>query len=106
LLEGEASRPDGHPFAAEALAGLSDFVRPVPDRGAPTAADRESARSLTPRERDVLAELALGGSYADVAAALFLSENTVKTHLTSIYRKLGVDRRGEALRVARENHSM
>ena len=50
------------------------------------------------------AELSLGGSYADVAAAMFLSENTVKTHLTSAYRKLGVERRVDALRVARENH--
>jgi LuxR family maltose regulon positive regulatory protein len=35
---------------------------------------------------------------------LFVSENTVKTHLSSVYRKLGVDRRGDALRIAREHH--
>lgn len=57
---------------------------------------------FTARERDVLRELALGGSYADVALALTISENTVKTHVSAPYRKLGVLRRGEALRVARQ----
>jgi DNA-binding CsgD family transcriptional regulator len=51
---------------------------------------------------DVLRELALGGSYTDIAATLFITENTVKTHLASLYRKLGATRRGEALRAARE----
>jgi DNA-binding CsgD family transcriptional regulator len=57
---------------------------------------------LTPREIEVLRELSLGGSYGDIARALFVTENTVKTHLTSIYRKLGVDRRADALQVARD----
>ena len=104
LLEAEAQRSDGHPFAVEALVSLSRYSRPFPDLGARGDADGGGLRSLTPRERDVLGELGLGGSYADVAAALFLSENTVKTHLTSAYRKLGVERRVDALRVARENH--
>ena len=51
----------------------------------------------------MLEELARGGSYVEVAQALFVSENTVKTHLAAIYRKLGVDRRADALRVAREH---
>ena len=50
----------------------------------------------------MLRELALGGSYADVARALFVTENTVKSHVSSLYRKLGVERRAEALRRARE----
>ncbi|WP_426563736.1 LuxR C-terminal-related transcriptional regulator [Angustibacter sp. McL0619] len=57
---------------------------------------------LTSREVDVLRELALGGSYTDIASTLFITENTVKTHLASLYRKLGATRRGEALRAARE----
>jgi LuxR family transcriptional regulator, maltose regulon positive regulatory protein len=104
LLEAEAHRLDGHPFAAEALVGLSGYVRPFPDLGSRTEAGVRLPLQLTPRERDVLVELSLGGSYADVAEAMFLSENTIKTHLTSAYRKLGVDRRVDALRVARENH--
>ena len=46
---------------------------------------------LTAREHDVLHELALGGSYADIAQVLYITENTVKTHLASLYRKLGRD---------------
>jgi LuxR family maltose regulon positive regulatory protein len=102
LLEAEADRPDGHPFAAEAFACLGRYARPVRELG-PRVVEDDVDR-LTPREQDVLAELSLGGSYGDVAQALFLSENTVKTHLASVYRKLGVDRRVDALRVAREHH--
>jgi ATP/maltotriose-dependent transcriptional regulator MalT len=58
--------------------------------------------TLTPRESEVLWQLSLGGSYGDIAKALYVTENTVKTHLTSIYRKFGVERRAEALQVARE----
>ncbi len=61
-----------------------------------------TANALTRRELEVLAELSLGGSYVDVASALFVSQNTVKTHLASVYRKLGVERRADALRVGRE----
>jgi DNA-binding NarL/FixJ family response regulator len=56
---------------------------------------------LSPREREVLAELARGATYADIAATLFVSENTVKTHVSSLYGKLAVSRRSEALAVAR-----
>ena len=57
---------------------------------------------LTARESDVLGQLALGSSYTEIAKDLFITENTVKTHLASLYRKLGVDKRSAALRVARE----
>ena len=60
---------------------------------------------LTRREREVLTELARGRSYQAMATALFVSENTVKSHVTAVYRKLGVDRRIDAVRVARE-HSL
>lgn len=56
---------------------------------------------LSPRERDVLRELARGATYADIAAGLYVSENTVKTHVSSLYSKLGASRRSEALSVAR-----
>jgi LuxR family maltose regulon positive regulatory protein len=57
---------------------------------------------LTQRESDVLRELALGGSYQDIAKTLYVTENTVKTHLAALYRKLGAERRASALRRARE----
>jgi DNA-binding CsgD family transcriptional regulator len=56
---------------------------------------------LTAREADVLDQLALGSSYTEIAQALYITENTVKTHLMSLYRKLGVEKRSAALRVAR-----
>ncbi len=57
--------------------------------------------TLSPRERDVLYELARGSTYADIAANLFVSENTVKTHVSSLYAKLSVNRRSAALAAAR-----
>ena len=76
-------------------------------RAALVAFDRDpvaesSEHDLTDRELDVLRQVALGGSNADIAAALFITENTVKTHLAAVFRKLGVDRRSTAARVARE----
>ena len=59
---------------------------------------------LSPREREVLNELARGATYADIATSLFVSENTVKTHVSSLYGKLAVSRRSEALAVARNLH--
>ena len=56
---------------------------------------------LTPRERDVLRELARGATYADIAAQLYVSGNTVKTHVSSLYSKLAATRRSEALATAR-----
>jgi LuxR family transcriptional regulator, maltose regulon positive regulatory protein len=56
---------------------------------------------LTRRESDVLFALAHGSSYADIAESLVITENTVKTHVSSLYAKLGVTRRSHALRAAR-----
>ncbi|WP_229713498.1 LuxR C-terminal-related transcriptional regulator [Streptomyces fuscichromogenes] len=57
---------------------------------------------LSGREREVLARLAQMMSTQEIAADLYVSVNTVKTHLKSVYRKLGVGRRGDAVRRARE----
>jgi DNA-binding NarL/FixJ family response regulator len=56
---------------------------------------------LTSRERQVLTELSRGATYADVAATLVVSENTVKTHVSAVYAKLGATRRSDALKKAR-----
>jgi LuxR family transcriptional regulator, maltose regulon positive regulatory protein len=79
---------------------LPNFVRPAAIE--PSPQQPRGFPALTARERDVLRELALGGAYADIARNLFVTENTVKTHVISVYRKLGVDRRADALRRARE----
>lgn len=83
-------------------ARLPDFLslfdgRPDPFRSvlAPAA--------LTKRERLVLSELASAGSLDKVAQRLFVSTNTVKTQLKSIYRKLGVTTREAAVRAGRQS---
>ena len=57
---------------------------------------------LTPRELDVLHRLALGERNKEIADALFLSPTTIKSHLASLYGKLGVTSRTAALARARE----
>jgi len=52
---------------------------------------------LTPREREVLHFLATGCTNKEIAQDLFISEKTVKTHLSSIFRKLKVTRRLQAI---------
>ncbi|MFN0158099.1 MAG: LuxR C-terminal-related transcriptional regulator [Bacteroidota bacterium] len=56
---------------------------------------------LSGRENDVLAQLVAGYSTREIADRLFVSENTVKTHLNNIYSKLGVNRRSQAIAKAR-----
>jgi LuxR family maltose regulon positive regulatory protein len=58
--------------------------------------------ALSPREREVLRHLAEMLSTDEIAAAMFVSVNTVRTHVRSILRKLGATRRNEAVRRARE----
>ena len=55
---------------------------------------------LSPQEQRVLQLLAAGHSNAEMAQALVISINTVKTHIKSIYRKLNVTNRIEAYTVA------
>lgn len=53
--------------------------------------------SLSPREREVLEIIALGRTNREVASQLDVSVHAVKFHLASIYRKLGVTNRTEAV---------
>jgi DNA-binding NarL/FixJ family response regulator len=55
---------------------------------------------LTKREQTILEALQAGRSNRQIAEKLFLAEQTVKFHLTNIYRKLGVKNRTEATRLA------
>jgi putative nucleotidyltransferase with HDIG domain len=65
---------------------------------------RPSAPSpLSPRESDVLRQLAEGNVYDDIAKNLHLSTSTVRTHLHNIYGKLGVKDRAQAVLNAAEN---
>jgi DNA-binding NarL/FixJ family response regulator len=66
----------------------------------PNAADDVD---LTQRELTILQELQTGSSNKQIAQKLFLAEQTVKFHLTNIYRKLEVSNRTEAVRYAYEH---
>lgn len=54
-------------------------------------------QQLTPREHDVLRSMARGETNAEIAAALHVSEGTVKTHIGAIFGKLGVRDRAAAI---------
>jgi DNA-binding NarL/FixJ family response regulator len=67
-----------------------------------SAGERQPAAiaRLTPRERDVLTEIARGRSNREIARALVLSEKTVKTHVSAVLTKLGVQDRTQAALLA------
>lgn len=74
--------------------GAELVLRPVPDPGGPAVRDL----GLTDREVEVLGYLADGWSNEEIASRLRIGATTVKYHLAAMYRKLGVNRRTEAVR--------
>jgi DNA-binding NarL/FixJ family response regulator len=71
-----------------------------------TEEERGGARAgsdLTAREKAILTAVASGLTTKAISQDLWLSEHTVKFHLTNIYRKLGVSNRSAAVRYAFEN---
>jgi DNA-binding NarL/FixJ family response regulator len=70
--------------APRATASLVDFVARVPEAADPAVA----LARFTPRERDVLACLLTGASNEEIADRLYMTGNTVKTHVRSILAKL------------------
>jgi DNA-binding CsgD family transcriptional regulator len=76
--------------------------------GAPKPADfdgnpkAQAALGISDRELAVLHEIAAGRSTKEIAAALHVSPNTVKTHVARLFEKLGAKRRADAVNKARE----
>lgn len=64
------------------------------------------ASPLSQQEHQVLRLLVTGQTYAEMATTLIVSLNTIKTHVSSIYRKLGVSRRAEAIARARNLYQL
>ena len=65
--------------------------------GTENESDELGMGSLTSREREVLNLLARGMSNAAIAEELFITNKTVKNHLSRIYEKIGVHSRAEAI---------
>lgn len=108
-------RPDELIAAIEAIAGGDAVVSPrvtrellnrhaadLADQPTATAAPNDPLRALTAREREVLMEVAGGHTNAEIAERLFLSEATVKTHITRILAKLELRDRVQAVIFAYE----
>jgi LuxR family transcriptional regulator, maltose regulon positive regulatory protein len=96
-----SSTPDGE---------LASFVEELIDASSRTVAPRRSditpvlVEQLSAREMTVLRYLCSRLTYEEIAAALFVSLNTLKTHVKAVYRKLGVASRGDAVSVGRSLH--
>lgn len=58
---------------------------------------------LTHREKEILNKLRVGASNIEIAQALFISENTVKTHLYNLFKKIAVKNRTQAVSWANDN---
>lgn len=59
-------------------------------------------RGITQREHDVLVKMAEGLSNQEIAEQLFLSESTIKTHVSNLFVKLDAKRRTQAIQTARQ----
>ena len=78
---------------------------PAPVAPTPDFATDEGPRErlgITPRELEILAHVARGLSNREIGEALFVSENTVKTHCSRAFDKLGARRRTEAVQRSKE----
>jgi LuxR family maltose regulon positive regulatory protein len=99
LKQGVAPDPD---YLRQLLAGM----KIEPDPAEKTAVGQEKPDSVLPdplskREIEVLTAMAQGFSNADIAARLYLSPNTLKTHTQNIFSKLAVHNRVQAINKAR-----
>ncbi len=88
-----AGRPTLAPEAAQVLIQATRA-----DRGAP-----EPGHDLTPREREVLALMVEGLNNPQIGERLVISVTTVRSHASSIFSKLGVSNRAEAIALALRN---
>ena len=92
--------PDELPAALRAAAADGPFrVYGTPER----RRERSEVLGLSERETALLRTLARGLSNQEIGKELWITEQTVKFHLTNVYRKLGVENRTQATRVAYEH---
>ena len=103
-------------FAAVGIWLGQRITRPAPEKvvvrevevmiPAPATFERDEGRvaslGLTPRELEILELIAAGLSNREIAERVFVSENTVKTHLSRVFDKLGAKRRTQAVQLGKE----
>jgi DNA-binding NarL/FixJ family response regulator len=100
---GKSVQPADIAHALRAVSGNLEirYQRSSPPRPAPAGASSTSSSDtglLTRREREILAMVAEGGSNSELGRQLWVTEQTVKFHLSNIYRKLEVSNRTQAAR--------
>jgi len=100
---------DGYVTKAITAEELRQAVAAIADGGAWVSSEvahrlmrqaRDQHDALTQREREVLYELAAGYRISEIAERLYLSEKTVKNHLSSVYAKLGAETGAQAVAIA------
>ena len=100
-----AARTEGYAYSPEQMAELAlevlDEATAAGVRRAESGADDRHG-VLSPRESEVLRLVAEGLSNREIAGRLFVTERTVRSHLTSIFGKLGADNRTQAVALARQ----
>jgi two-component system NarL family response regulator len=84
----------------EAVRQIHAGNRFIPSAIAARLADRMIRPSLTPRELDVLRLVSRGRTNKEMAVAMFVTEETIKSHMKGLFQKLGVHDRAEAVSLA------
>lgn len=97
LLESEPGWQEFKDIFARYIPGGTAQVRPI------AATDPQLLAELSKREQQILSALAKGLSNQQIAAGLFISEKTVRNHITSVFDKLGVASRAQAIVLAKES---
>lgn len=102
LVEAIRATARGESFLEPSVAAkvVAEFSRMAPS--APTSAAASLVEPLSDRELEVLRMIGAGQSNREISAALFITEGTVKNHVTNILGKLGVRDRTQAALRARE----
>ena len=90
----------GAPFGVPTAGPTGSGEASVPGGGGGLGPAADGRDGLTPRELDVVRHIAAGHSNAEIAAVLFVSEATVKTHVNHIFAKTGVRDRAQLVAYA------